>query len=302
MPIPDFQSLMLPVLRFVSDGKDHSTAEMRRSIAGDLKLTPDELAEKLKSGNTGLFANRLAWAVAKLKEAEILAASGRGVYRITDRGKALLDKNPAKITIKTLFLGLPQDGYTQLVGAAPMKEPETLRTPEEQFESSFLALREALARDLLEAVKKVSPKNFELIVVDLLIAMGYGGALEDAGEVVGKSGDGGIDGTIKQDKLGLDMVYVQAKRWQGTVGSPEVSQFSGSLLKHNAVKGVMITTSQFSKDAREHVKGIAQKIVLIDGKQLAELMIEHDVGVQPASKKSYTLKRLDQEYFEAFDS
>lgn len=302
MPIPDFQSLMLPVLRFVSDGKDHSTAEMRKSIADDLKLTPDELAEKLKSGNTGLFANRLAWAVAKLKEAEILAASGRGVYRITDRGKALLDKNPPKITMKTLLVGPLRDGYAQLSGATPVKEAETLRTPEEQFEISFLALREALAADLLETVKKVSPKNFELIVVDLLIAMGYGGALEDAGEVVGKAGDGGIDGTIKQDKLGLDMVYVQAKRWQGTVGSPEVSQFSGSLLKHNAVKGVMITTSQFSKDAREHVKGIAQKIVLIDGKQLAELMIEHDVGVKPASKKSYTLKRLDQEYFEAFDS
>ena len=183
-----------------------------------------------------------------------------------------------------------------------MKEPDALRTPEEQFESSFLALRGALAEDLLEAVKKVSPNSFEQIVVDLLIAMGYGGALEDAGAVVGKSGDGGIDGTIKQDKLGLDMVYIQAKRWQGTVGSPEVSQFSGSLLKHNALKGVMITTSQFSKEAREHVKGITQKIVLIDGKQLAELMIEHDVGVQPASKKSYTLKRLDQEYFEAFDS
>jgi restriction system protein len=199
------------------------------------------------------------------------------------------------------LVGLPKDGYPQLAGPQP-KELEALRTPEEQFESSFLTLRRALANDLLDAVQKVSPKNFEQIVVDLLIAMGYGGALEDAGEVVGKSGDGGIDGTIKQDKLGLDMVYVQAKRWGRTVGTPDVSQFSGSLLKQNAQKGVMITTSQFSKDAREHVKGLAQKLVLIDGKQLAELMIEHDVGVQPASKKSYTLKRLDQEYFEAFDS
>jgi restriction system protein len=210
----------------------------------------------------------------------------------------LLEKNPAKITMKTLLVGLPKDS---LAGPAP-KEPEAFRTPEEQFESSFLTLRETLANDLLEEVKKVSPRNFEEIVVDLLIAMGYGGSLEDAGEVVGKSGDGGIDGTIKQDKLGLDMVYVQAKRWERTVGTPDVSQFSGSLLKQNAQKGVMITTSQFSKDAREHVKGLAQKLVLIDGKQLAELMIEHDVGVKAASKKSYTLKRLDQEYFEAFDS
>jgi len=174
---------------------------MRERIAGDLKLTPDELAEKLKSGNTGRFANRLAWAVAKLKEAEILTASGRGIYRMTDRGKALLDKNPPKITMKTLLVGLPKDGYPQLAGPAPVKE-ESLRTPEEQFESSFLTLREALANDLLDVVKKVSPKNFEQIVVDLLIAMGYGGALEDAGAVVGKSGDGGIDGTIKQDKTG----------------------------------------------------------------------------------------------------
>jgi restriction system protein len=292
---------MLPVLRFVGDGEDHSTEEMRERISGDLKLTPDELGQKLKSGNTGLFANRLAWAVAKLKEAEILSASRRGVYRMTDRGKALLEKNPSKITIKTLLVGLPKDGYPQLAGSQP-KELEALRTPEEQFENSFLTLRRALANDLLDAVQKVSPKNFEQIVVDLLIAMGYGGALEDAGEVVGKSGDGGIDGTIKQDKLGLDMVYIQAKRWGRTVGTPDVSQFSGSLLKQNAQKGVMITTSQFSKEAREHVKGLAQKLVLIDGKQLAELMIEHDVGVQPASKKSYTLKRLDQEYFEAFDS
>jgi restriction system protein len=203
MPIPDFQSLMLPVLRFVSDGKDHSTAEMRERIGGDLKLTPDELAEKLKSGNTSLFANRLAWAVAKLKEAEILDASGRGIYRITDRGKTLLEKNPPKITMRILLIGLPKDGYTQLAVLAPTKEPEALRTPEEQFEGSFLALRGALADALLEVVKKVSPNNFEQIVVDLLIAMGYGGALEDAGAVVGKSGDGGIDGTIKQDKLGL---------------------------------------------------------------------------------------------------
>jgi restriction system protein len=159
---------MLPVLQFVSDGKDHSTAEMRERIAVDLKLTPDELAEKLKSGNTSLFANRIAWAVAKLKEAEILAASGRGVYRITERGKALLDKNPPKITMKTLLVGLPKDGYTQLAGPAPTKEPDVLRTPEEQFESSFMALRAALAGDILEAVKKVTPKDFEQIVVDLL--------------------------------------------------------------------------------------------------------------------------------------
>jgi restriction system protein len=197
MPIPDFQSLMLPVLRFVSDGKNHSTAEMREGIAAKLNLTPDELAENLKSGTAGLFANRLAWAVFKLKEAEMLATVGRGIYRVTDRGLSLLAQNPQKVTVKTLLLGAPQGEHALEPDPAIIKEPEA--TPEEQIESSFVVLRQALARDVLEAVRKVSPAAFEQIVVDLLLAMGYGGDFEDAGAVVGKSHDGGIDGTIRQD-------------------------------------------------------------------------------------------------------
>ena len=177
-----------------------------------------------------------------------------------------------------------------------MQPGDTKATPEESMESSFQVLRDALVHELLETIKSGTPAAFEQIVVDLLLAMGYGGSVEDAGRVVGKSGDGGIDGIIKQDKLGLDAIYVQAKRWKDGVGSPEIMKFSGSLTKRHANRGVFITTSTFTKDALEFVEAMPQKIVLIDGKQLASLMIENDVGVSPT--KEYTLKRLDQDYFE----
>lgn len=230
MPIPDFETLMLPVLRLASDGAEHSMAEMRERIAAEFKLTSDKLAEKQKSGSR-VFANRLAWAVVNLKKAEILAPAERGVYHITDRGKSLLNESPPEITMKTLLVsfhkGGPPPGTDSILG----KEPEKALTPDEQIERSYSDLRDALAHDVLEAVKKISPKAFERVVVEVLVAMGYGGALEDAGQVVGKSGDGGIDGTIKQDKLGLDIVYIQAKRWQDNVGSPEGN---GILRRHGS--------------------------------------------------------------------
>ena len=300
MPIPDFQTLMLPVLRLAGDGAEHPMAEMRERIAEDLKLTPDELAQKLKSG-TNLFANRLAWAVSYLRKAEVLNPAGRGVYQITDRGKELLKQNLPKITVKTLhqypeIVQMYKGGSTLEPVVAPSHDVEPTMTPEEQLDGSFQVLREALAAEVLEAVKNGTPSAFEAIVVDLLVAMGYGGSVEDAGKVVGKSGDGGIDGIIKQDKLGLDFLYVQAKRWKDVVGSPEVMKFSGSLTKKHANRGVFITTSFFSKDALEYIEEMPQRIILVDGRRLASLMIEHNVGVAPA--KTYTLKRLDQDYFE----
>jgi restriction system protein len=301
MAIPDFQTLMLPVLTLAGDGAEHSVSEFRQRIAEDLKLTPDELAEKLKNG-TGLFANRLAWAFMYLRRAQLLNPAGRGVYRITDRGVALLRRNSPTITVKTLheypeIVDMYPKGRSASVPVAlPTKRQELTLTPEEQLENSYQVLRDALVDEVLEVVKNSSPSGFEQIVVDLLVAMGYGGSLEEPGEVVGKSGDGGIDGTIKQDKLGLDIVYVQAKRWQDNVGSPEVMKFCGGLTAHHAGKGVLITTSHFSKDALEFVTKIPQKIVLIGGRQLAELMIQHNVGVAPT--RSYTLKRIDQDYFE----
>jgi len=302
MPIPDYQSLMLPVLRLAGDRQDHSLSSMRQRIAADLNLSEQELAERLASDTQTVFANRIAWAVQYLKGAAALQPLRRGVYHITDRGLSLLREKPAEIAVKRLrqfpeFLEFDKKRSTPESAATTAPTIEAKATPEESLEHSYQALRNALATDLLETIKNGTPAAFEKIVVDLLVAMGYGGSVEDAGKVVGKSGDGGIDGIIKQDKLGLDFLYVQAKRWKDVVGSQEIMKFSGSLTKKHANRGVFITTSWFSKDALEYIEEMPQRIVLIDGKQLASLMIEHNVGVAPTAK-TYTLKRLDQDYFE----
>jgi restriction system protein len=293
---------MLPALRFAGDRKEHSVAEFRQRISAEFSLSDKELAERLASDSQTVFANRIGWAVQYLKAAVTLKSVRRGVYQITDRGLALLKEKPSEINSRTLrqfpeFLEFHEKGTASDAAAvvnAP--SPEVKATPEESLEQSYQTLREALAIELLETIKNGTPSAFEKIVVDLLVAMGYGGSVEDAGKVVGKSGDGGIDGIIKQDKLGLDFLYVQAKRWKDVVGSPEVMKFSGSLTKKHANRGVFITTSFFSKDALEYIEEMPQRIILIDGRRLASLMIEHNVGVAPA--KTYTLKRLDLDYFE----
>jgi restriction system protein len=302
MPIPDFQSLMLPVLKVVADRKEHPVAEIRKHIATEIKLSDEELSQRLASDTTTVFLNRIGWAVQYLKEAAAIRAVRRGVYEITDRGLSLLQEHPSEITVKTLrqyseFAEFEDKGTEfepTLSSVAPLNESKA--TPEESLENSYQVLRDALAHDVLDAIKNGTPAAFEQVVVKLLVAMGYGGSVEDAGKVVGKSGDGGIDGIIKEDKLGLDAIYVQAKRWKDVVGSPEIMKFSGSLTKKHANRGVFITTSTFTKDALEFVEAMPQKIVLIDGKYLASLMIEHNVGVSPT--KTYTLKRLDQDYFD----
>ncbi len=302
MPIPDYQSLMLPVLRVAEDHKEHAVSAMRQRIANELNLSDDETAERLASDSQTIFANRIGWAVQYLKSAAAIRAVRRGVYQITERGSLLLKSQPPEITVRLLrqypefieFEGKRSESGPSSAPTPPQEE--TKATPEESLESSFQVLRDALGRELLELIKNGTPAAFERLVVDLLVAMGYGGSVEDAGKVVGKSGDGGIDGIIKQDKLGLDAIYVQAKRWKDSVGSPEIMKFSGSLTKRHANRGVFITTSTFTKDALEFVEAMPQKIVLIDGKQLASLMIEHDVGVSPT--RVYTLKRLDQDYFD----
>ena len=300
MPIPDYQLLMLPVLRFAGDRKEHSVSEFRQRVAAEFNLSEQELAERLASDSQTVFANRIGWAVQYLKAAVTLESVKRGVYQISDRGLALLKGKPSEITVKTLrqFPEFTEFHEKASAPSAATTAPasETKATPEESLEQSYQTLREALAIELLETIKNGTPAAFEKIVVDLLVAMGYGGSVEDAGKVVGKSGDGGIDGIIKQDKLGLDFLYVQAKRWKDVVGSPEVMKFSGSLTKKHANRGVFITTSFFSKDALEYIEEMPQRIILIDGRRLASLMIEHNVGVAPA--KTYTLKRLDQDYFE----
>jgi restriction system protein len=295
---------MLPVLSLTSDGGEHSLAEILARIPAEMSLTPEDLELKLASGQK-IYANRVYWSTVYLSKAGALKRVRRGIVQITDRGRQLLAENHPKITVRILHQYpefhafhkrdvLEQDGTSAF---EVTKTTESAGTPEERLESSFQELQASLADELLDAVKKSTPAFFEDLVVKLLVAMGYGGSVEDAGRAVGRSGDDGIDGIIKEDKLGLDVVYVQAKKWSGNaVGRPVVQAFAGSLEGHRARKGVIITTSSFSQDARDYVQRIEKKIVLVDGKQLAALMIEHDVGVTVA--KAYTVKKLDQDFFE----
>ncbi|MBN8730219.1 MAG: restriction endonuclease [Acidobacteria bacterium] len=302
MPVPDFQSFFMPVLNRMADGGEHPTTELRESIAADLKLSQEDIAEKLPSGAQTVFANRVAWACVYLMKAGALERPKRAVFRITSRGRELLGLNLARLTVQHLyrypeFLAFHKGQRAGTVaGHAQEPKEERDQTPEEQLADAYKVLRESLANDLLETVKSASPRFFEELVVDLLVAMGYGGSVEDAGKAVGKSGDGGVDGIIKEDKLGLDVVYVQAKRWSDSVGRPVVQAFAGSLEGFRARKGVLITTSYFSRDAMEYVRMIEKRIVLIDGSQLADLMIDHDIGVN--TTHTYKIKRLDSDYFE----
>jgi restriction system protein len=284
----------------MADGSEHSIAELRDGIASGLKLTHDDLIAKLPSGGQTVFAHRFGWSTVYLTKAGALERTKRGVFRITERGRELLALDLEKLTIHNLskypeflaFYKRPQNAsdFDQEI------KPEKSQTPEEQLAFAYKVLRDSLANDVLEAVKMASPIFFEELVIELLVAMGYGGSVEDAGRAVGKPGDGGIDGIIKEDKLGLDVVYVQAKRWSNSVGRPVVQAFAGSLEGVRARKGVLITSSYFSQDALDYVQKIEKRIVLIDGKQLADLMIDHDIGVNVTH--TYKIKRLDSDYFE----
>jgi restriction system protein len=290
---------MLPLLELLADGEEHTSSELVEALALRFGLTDDERNELLPSGKQERFLNRASWARSYLKRALLIENTGRGRVRIAPRGIEALQARPERVDIKYLKQ-FPEfasrQNNRQPEDAAVDDADEVVQTPEEMLEAGYQSLRRELARDLLQRVKSVSPRFFERLVVDLLVAMGYGGSRKDAGQAVGQSGDGGIDGIIKEDRLGLDVVYVQAKRWDGTVGRPVVQAFAGSLEGQRARKGVLITTSQFSQDARDYVSRIEKKIVLIDGEQLAQLMIDYGIGV--AEVVSYTVKRIDADYFD----
>ena len=306
MAIPDFQTAMLPVLRDLSQG-ERTGQETLDALAAHFGLTPEERAQRLPSGTQASFTNRLGWAKSYLKAARLIEAPRRGVYRLTDRGRAVLAENPTSVRINYLmrfpeFVAFRQGRSSDADGAEPstmatlLAEPATdERTPDDLMEDGYQQLRIALVAELRERIATMPPSAFEQLVVDLLKAMGYGGPQEDAGLVVGGGGDEGIDGVIKEDRLGLETIYVQAKRWQGSVGRPEVHRFAGALQGQRAGKGVFITTSSFTKDARAFVNSIRPTIVLVDGAQLAELMIDHGIGVTPV--KRYETKRVDSDYF-----
>lgn len=296
MSIPGYQDFMLPLLRAVSDGTQYSIRELTERLADEVGLSEEERREVLPSGQQTVIANRIGWAKTYLKKAGLIENPKRGTVQITPEGLKVLAQNPSIIDNEFLkqyssFLGF----YNKSEEETDKQTTETVKTPDEVLESSYRGLRNALVDEVLEQVKACSPVFFERLVVNLLVAMGYGGTLADAGQAIGKSGDGGIDGIIKEDKLGLDVVCIQAKRWEGTIGRPVVQGFAGSMEGIRARKGVLITTSSFSKEATEYVRNIERKIVLLDGRQLAELMTDHDIGV--ATARTYTIKKLDLDYF-----
>jgi restriction system protein len=299
MAIPDYQSIMLPLLKFASDGQEHSLRESIEALADEFSLTAEERRELLPSGQQAIFDNRVGWARTYLKKAGLLRTTRRGYYLITDRGQETLAENPSAINVAFLkqfqeFLEFQKSSKRQADETSEQEAAHT-QTPEEEIEAAYQKLRQGLAAELLQTIKNCSPAFFERLVIDLLVKMGYGGTRKDAGEAVGKSGDGGIDGIIKEDRLGLDIVYVQAKRWDTTVGRPEIQKFAGALQGQRARKGIFITTSEFSQTAQEYVSRIDSKIVLIDGNTLAQLMTDYNIGVTAVA--SYELKRVDSDYF-----
>ena len=305
MPVPDFQTLMLPVLKAYGDGGERASADAVDPIAEQFHLTADELAERLPSGRQTRFRNRIAWAHGYLKQAGLLESPRRGRYRITARGREVLATNPARIDIAFLerypefqeFRGRTATNTAIAPGSATLAlgATEAELTPDEQVRAGAERHRTLLAGLLLERVKQAPPAFFENLVVKLLVAMGYGGSQEDAAKVVGRAGDSGIDGVIKEDPLGLDSIYVQAKRWDAPVGRPTVQQFAGALQGQRAHKGVLITTSTFTREAMDYVAGLQSTIILVDGPQLAQLMIDYGIGV--ADVETIRLKRIDEDYF-----
>ncbi|MEI7702838.1 MAG: restriction endonuclease [Planctomycetia bacterium] len=304
MSIPDFQSLMLPLLRLLSDEREWAIRDLTRALEDEFALTEGERQEMLPSGYTRVIVNRVGWAKAHMKEAGLIASVRRGYAKITGDGKALLKKNPPGIDLKLLTTFPAYREFQKRKKsetAAELNVPELtstqMITPDEQIDASHAELHEALAAEILEQVLLFSDSRFEHLVVELLVAMGYGGSIADAGKAVGRRGDGGIDGVIKEDRLGLDVIVIQAKKWtNGIVGRPEVQAFVGSMEGYRASKGVFITTSTFSGPAVEYIQQIQRKIALIDGRLLANLMIEHGVGV--TTYRAIQLKRLDMDYFQ----
>jgi len=293
---------MLPLLRFAGDGREHSLRETIDFLADEFALSDEERKALPPSGRQQVFDNRVGWARTYLTKAALLQSTRRAHYQITRRGLDVLATNPPRIDVKFLdqfeeFVAFRTFKGTRSGGAhaIPQTESEQDITPEEALEAAYGRLRDSLAQEILLQVKTAPPSLFEKLVVELLVKMGYGGSRQDAGRAIGRSGDEGIDGIIKEDRLGLDTIYIQAKRWEANVGRPEVQKFAGALQGQRAKKGIMITTSSFSSDAREYVSKIDNKIVLVDGDELADLMIDHNLGVSPIA--NYEVKKLDTDYF-----
>jgi restriction system protein len=300
MAIPDYQTIMLPLLKLAGDKQEHSQWQAIDTLANQFNLTNEERRELLSSGHQAIFNNRVGWARTYMKKAGLLKLPRRGFHRITDRGLEVLKRNPPRIDVKFLFQFQEFREFKafkkeKTTAQEEVEEEQQGKTPEEVLGSAYQNLRDSLASDLLQQIKASPPSLFENIVVDLLVKMGYGGSRKDAGQAIGKTGDEGIDGIIKEDPLGLDIIYIQAKKWENAVSRPEIQKFAGALQGKRARKGIFITTSNYTREACDFASSIDTKIVLIDGDQLAQLMIDHNIGVSPSAM--YETKRVDLDYF-----
>lgn len=303
MPIPDYQVIMLPLLEFIGDKQEHSLQEAIFHLTKIFNLTEEERKVLLPSGKQSRFVNRVGWTRTHLKKAGLIDYSRRGYFKITERGLQVLTNKPNNLNANFLK---QYDEYIEFCYSKNSEKTnngqehkntidQSTETPEEILEAVYQKLQENLSEEILETIKQCSPYFFEHLVVDLLVNMGYGGSRKEAGQAVGKSGDEGIDGIIKEDRLGLDIIYIQAKRWDNVVSRPEIQKFAGALLGQSAKKGIFITTSDFSQGAIDYVARIDSKIILINGSRLTELMIEHNVGVTSVAK--YEIKKIDSDYF-----
>lgn len=298
--IPDYQTIMLPLLEFAGDKKEHHIREAIDYLAEKFGLTAEERKMLLPSGQEPIFDNRVRWAKTYLLKAGLLYSPKRGYFKITEKGLEVLKNPPTKIDNEYLsrfpeFIEFRIKQKIRKEDEVKLLKKYDESTPEDLIAIGYQKLRDELAKKLLDKIMSCSPSFFEKLVVDLLVKMGYGGSREEAGKAVGKSGDEGIDGIIKEDKLGLDVVYIQAKRWTNPVGRPEIQKFVGALHGHKVRKGIFITTSTFSQSAIDYASKIDSKIILIDGEKLADLMIEYNVGVSTIN--SYDIKKMDLDYF-----
>ena len=302
MNIPDFQTVMLPIMEIAADNNIYPMRDLVNILIDKYGLSDEEKKELLPSGKQTVFENRIGWAKTHLKKAGLLVYPKRGCIKITERGLSLLNNKPEKIDMGTLK---QFDEYNEFIKITNVTKDDDViiaeidtHTPEEIMESAFQNIKRTLADEILEKIRNVTPTFFEKLVVDLLVKMGYGGSVKDAGKAIGKTNDEGIDGTIKEDKLGLDVIYIQAKRWKdgNTVGRPELHKFVGALAGQGAKKGIFITASTFTKDALDYTPKNETKIILIDGIQLAELLIEYNIGV--SNQQMYEIKKIDNDYFD----
>lgn len=298
--VPQYHTLMLPLLKVMGGGSEMTTSQMRDAVAEHLGLSAEALSQRLPSGTQSAFDNRMGWARTYLMKAGLLDRPRRATYVISQSGKDLLSNPPAAIDAGFLrsyeqfnnFISTTKNGKQELIEPSDIDDD---LTPEEQIEKGVRRIEHELQDEVLDRVKQLPPEGFEQLVLRLLVGMGYGGSMEDV-QGVARGADGGVDGVVNQDHLGLDRIYIQAKRWEGSVGRPVIQGFVGALAGVGASKGVIMTTSSFAQPAQEYVKTLTdRRIILVDGKRMSDLMLKHGIGV--SIKQTFVTQRMDEDFF-----